>query len=294
MSQVQKSSERVAGSYDLYLSYSGKLSYTICPKQYHYKYVLKEAGRPQDPRDTMFGSIIGKVFEWFYEKNIWSSPDPMSATCGLIEAAVKSVFDSEGFNPLADQPYVNKLQEELDQFVPHGLEIIRANKLLSQDSRAEVDLTQKYSSKKHGITLKLGGRADFVHRFDADNMWILDGKASAHRDLYTDSDQVVWYAMLHYLKYGVAPTRVGFIYWRFPESPLKWVDYDADSIRTCSLKTFDVAGKILNKQFDPTPSKACQLCSYSSKCGPGGRHLAELRVANGGRIENPLFELVEL
>lgn len=276
--------------YDLYLSYSGRRTYIICPSQYHRKYVLKERGAPKDPKDTLFGSAIGKVFEWFYERRIWSGPDVLSATSSLIDPAVSEVLREEGLGSGFDPGYVASLTEDLRTFVPYGLETIRRHRLLTPDSRAEVDLSLVYRAEKHGLTLKLGGRADFVHR-SGDDLWIQDGKASKHRERYADSEQVIWYALLHYLRHGVAPSRIGFIYWRFPDDPVQWVDYGPQSLRDSVSKTADVARSILGSRFDPTPSVACGLCPYRTSCNAGIRYMAERKVSSGGRIESSIFDL---
>jgi len=49
-------------SYDIYLSYSGRKSYLVCPLQYKYRYILKDKSRG-DPRGSIFGSAIGRVFQ---------------------------------------------------------------------------------------------------------------------------------------------------------------------------------------------------------------------------------------
>jgi hypothetical protein len=89
----------------------------------------------------------------------------------------------------------------------------------------------------------------------------------------------------------VAPVRLGFIFWCFPEDPIKWISYDNNAIRASLDRTFEVAKKIQLKQFDPTPSGECHKCDFLNKCEEGQRHLAKRKVETGGRIESSIFDL---
>jgi CRISPR/Cas system-associated exonuclease Cas4 (RecB family) len=237
----------------------------------------------------MFGSIIGKIFEWFYNNRIWAGPNVLLNVMALIPKAMDRIFQHEKFDPLSDTWYVDNIKYELEQLVPHALEVIRKYHLISPNSVAELDLTQLYYSAEHNLTVKFGGKSDFIH-YDR-GVSILDGKASKHRELYSDTNQLIWYALLHYLKFRVAPSRIGFIYWRFPKDALQWVDYDAQSLRKLRNRTLTTVQNILNKKFDPTPSAACKLCSYNQTCQPGIKYLADHRVASVNRVESSVFDI---
>jgi len=278
--------------YDQYLSYSGRKAYE-CPSQYQHRYILKTQV-PRDPRTSFFGSMIGKVFEWFYERSVWADPDPEAVAVSLIPEAVRFVLQDEGFSRSQDPTYVANVEEEVRDLVPKGVGVIRDHRLLSPNSRAEIDLTVNYTSQKHGMTVRLGGRTDFVHYQSPEDVWILDGKGSRHREKYVDSEQVIWYAVQHYLKYRVAPSRLGFLYWRFPKDPVQWIEYDEQSMRDSLDRTFDVVKRIRLKMFDPKPSSACHRCDYRPHCSEGTRYLAERRVETGGRIESSVFDLEQV
>lgn len=276
-------------SHDLYLSYSGRHSYLVCPRQYWFSYEEKDKTRI-DVRSSLFGTVIGTVFEWFYEKRVWSLQNVTASTLAMVEPAMEMAFRTEGFSPESDPVFVATLREELAEYVPKGIETIRTNKFLTEYSKAEVDLTVTYRSDEHDLAVKMGGRADFVHGY-GDNVWILDGKGSKHREKYVDSEQVIWYALLHYLRFRVAPSRIGFVYWKFPDDPVQWVDYDVQSFRDSIAKTFDVAQKIQAKIFNPLLSEKCKLCNYRDKCEEGRKHIAAMKVADDGRIEDSIFDM---
>ncbi len=275
--------------YELYLSYSGRYSYLTCPRKYHFNYILKDPTRG-DRRKSFFGSIIGKVFEWFYTRRVWATSDPVGACVSYIDDATRAVFEHEKFDSVTDPAFCSLLRQDLYKYVPEGVEIIRGNGFLSPQSRTEVDLSIIHTSAKHDMTLKIGGKPDFLHG-DANNVWLLDGKGSKHRDKYVDAEQLIWYAVQHYIKYHVAPARLGFIFWCFPEDPIKWVAYDNQAMRASLDKTFEVAKKIHLKQFDATPSGECHRCDFNSKCDDGQKYLARRKVETGGRIENSIFDL---
>ena len=272
-----------------YLSYSGRKSYITCPKQYEYRYILKDRTRG-DPKGSLFGSTIGKIFEWFYSKQAWAADDPLQITLSFIEPALELIFDKEQWNSNSDPAFVTKLRHDLREFIPTTIDIIRSQHLLTAVSRVEVDLTVPYHSEIHGFTLKLGGRADFIHT-TKNGVWIIDGKGSSHREKFTDSEQVIWYATQHFLKYHITPVRLGFLYYKFPKDPIQWVAYDAQTIRNSLNQTFEIAKKIQLKQFPSAPTPECHRCNYRTKCDDGTKYVAERRVATGGRINDSVFNL---
>ena len=274
-----------------YLSYSGISCYLICPKKYELSYITKAFKKASDPRNSMFGSIIGKVFEWFYERKTWSRPNPIDITLSYRDAAIDQIFTTEHFIPASDPGYVLTLRNDLDTYIPSGIDAIRKNRLLSPTSVAERDLTQDYV--RNGETLRLGAKVDFIHPF-SDEVVIIDGKGSKYRDKYVDSNQLIWYATLYYLYYGVAPSRIGFIYWRFPSDPLQWVDYNEDDMRKSIDTAFDVAKKVRLKMFDAKPSVACKRCDYNFTCSEGREYIATTRSDSDNRIVDSVFDLEQV
>jgi len=237
----------------------------------------------------MFGSAIGKVFEWFYERRFWAEKDPLMACLNSVDEAIQWVCEDKKFDRLSDPAFTNILRQELHQYIPHGLEIIREHGFLTTNSSAEVDLTVLYDSPKHGMRLKMGGRADFIHGADKLHIDILDGKGSRHREKYVDSDQLIWYAVQFYLKYHVAPTRLGFVFWKFPKEPVKWIAYDNDAMRNLVDDTFEVAKKIKLQVFNAVPEGHCYQCDYRDKCEDGKKFLAGKKAES--RIINSIFDL---
>lgn len=278
------------GGYDLYLSYSGRKTYLTCPKQYRLRYVDREVV-VRDPRSSMFGTAIGKAFEWFYEHRLWSEPDPLAAILATVPDAMTWTFQHEKWSPATDPGFVTALRNELHEFIPPSLEVIKQQGFLTVNSRAEDDLTVLYRSDKHDITMKLGGRADFIHGVSKLDIFIVDGKGSKYHEKYVDAEQLIWYAVQFYLRYHVAPTRLGFLFYRFPNDPVKWISYDGQAMRDLVEKTCEVGNKIRLKMFDATPSGECHRCDYRERCDEGRKYLAKRRVETGGRIDTSVLDL---
>jgi hypothetical protein len=276
-------------NYDLYLSYSGRKAYTICPKKYEYTYVQK-LKVPIDPKNSLFGSAIGKLFEWFYNDSLWAQNNVLQSTLDRVDLAISNVCRHNKFDPESDPHFIKDLRADLIEFSTRWINVIRKHHLLFVESNAEVDLSIVYFNSKHNLTLKLGGKADLILR-DNDEIWLMDGKASKYRDKYTDVNQLIWYATQFYLKYHIAPTRLGFLYWRFPENPIQWIHYDAQSLRNCVDETFEIAKNILNKCFPIRVSSACRFCDHKIHCSDGMEYLSVHQLEKSKKIESSIFDL---
>lgn len=267
-----------------YLSYSGLVSYKICPKKYRFSYIDR-LRMDSDPTSAIFGIVIGKLFEWFYQRSAWASRNPTSLVMSWVEAAVAEAYAEKKFSSASDPHFHILLRNDLDTYVPAAVEVIKRHKLVTVGSVAEFDLTQDY--ERDGVRVRLGGRCDFLHRDST--ITIQDGKGSKHREAYADSTQLIWYATLHYLKYRVAPDRIGFIYWRFPREPLQWVDYGERDMRDVLDSVFATEEKVRLKVFDATPSLACRRCDYVPRCREGTDFVSSLKVES--RVESSFLDL---
>ncbi len=272
-----------------YLSYSGMSTYRLCPKKYRLQYVDKVVVF-SDPKNMLFGAVIGKLFEWFYERRAYLQKNPTSLVMSWLKAASAQVFSKEKWDPLSDQAFAVELTNDLETYVPAAVDVIRRHKLVTSGSVAELDLTQEYT--RNGITMKLGGRADFLHR-DGKTITLQDGKGSKYRDAYVDSMQLIWYATLHYIKYQVAPDRIGFIYWRFPANPVQWVDYTENDMREVVARAFDTEEKVRLRMFDPSPSVNCRRCDHLPGCKEGSDFVASVRV-EAVRVTSTMFDLDQM
>lgn len=273
--------------YDFSISYSAYKLYRSCPLAYKHRYILKSKS-DHDPRDTMFGSIIGKLFEWFYQEKLYLRAHPVNALLELIPQAKDEVFINEGYVRGSDSSYESSLSDLLQRFVPTGVEIIRTHRLLTPTTAAELDLSVVHQFKDYSV--RLVGRADFVHYFESGCV-IVDGKASKHRDRYVDSTQLVWYALSHYLKYHVPVNQTAFLYWCFPDNPISYVKYDANDMRNLLSDIKSVSDRVRANEFESSVGDNCRRCAYRNQCNFGQEYLSAKRSENIVRINDSVFDV---
>jgi hypothetical protein len=267
---------------NVYLSYSGRKIYMTCPYKYKRIYMDRDS-EVSDRKDALFGLIIGKIFEWFYELRFWNNADPVSVSLESIDRALCRVIEDE--KVAIDDEFKHKLLSDLKYYVPFGVKVIKDNGLLSDNSRAEVKLDVFYQIDD--LTIRLGGRADFIHM--GSHIQILDGKGSKWRDKYADPEQLIWYATQFFLKHHVAPSKLGFIYWKFPNDPIEWIAYNDNSIRNSLKQTVDVVRKILKKEFDPSPSNDCKMCGF--KCDEGKDFLESRKLLKKTQVTDSILDV---
>lgn len=268
-----------------YLSYTGRKTYLTCPKKYWFRYVMRMPDI-SDPKNTLFGSAIGKLFEWFYNQKLWSRSDTNNRLVFLTDSAVRDCLRSSNLDVNDYRDLIVKTKEEIEHLIPKIVQVIKDHRLLTSCSRSEVDLTVDCTN----IKVKLGGRADFIHGTGS-AVWILDGKGSLHREKFVDSEQLIWYALQHYMKFHVVPARIGFLYYKFPDDPIQWISFDEKSLRNSVNMTLEVVRKIKTDSFASAPSGECHRCGYRPKCDDGMKYLAARKLATGGRIQDSIFDL---
>lgn len=225
----------------MYLSYSGWKKYKDCAYSYWNGYLNKTATTgPDDRLGSIFGSVVGKLFEHFYNDQLYRKEQPQGEVLALVDATIKKIIrqettpggwksagvimwkgKGEGLNPKGLYANVDDLAADVRDAVARGFRIIRHYRLLGQGAQAEVQLDSVVDGHK------LGGRADFTMRRvkPHNDEVILDGKGSKWREAYVDARQLKWYAMLFRQKHGRLPERLGFVFWRFdPPESVDWLE----------------------------------------------------------------------
>lgn len=280
----------------MYLSYSGHKAYKECPRQYWHRYVGKtKLPAPDNRVNALYGSVVGTLFEDFYTQGIWKQ----SGVQQLLEARVDQTIDSiiqresrdgvfDWADPKSNYKSRESLRREVVKSIPRGIGIIRHHRLLGHRADAEVKLDANIDGHM------IGGRADFIiQRVKPHNdLVILDGKGSRHRDKYVDPQQLWWYAMLYRHHHTILPDRLGFVFWRQePENSLDWVNFSGKSLddllagvlgdvqnieaakaRLTGLKqpiTDPEYTAALRELFPAQVGGKCGLCSYLPVCQEG-------------------------
>jgi hypothetical protein len=279
----------------MYLSYSGWKTYSKCARMYWFMYVLKPLLETPDNRvNTLYGHIVGRLFELFYNERIWNTKGVEAQLLARVQesydiAVRKETKDGvilwKGDDKKALWPSPEALLDDVRETVPRGLRIIRHHRLLGADAAAEVKLD--HYVKGHLI----GGRCDIIMRRIAPHhdLILLDGKGSRHRDKYVEARQLKWYAMLYRMKHGHMPDRLGFVFWRYePDESVDWVDTslnELDELQGSVLTSIsEIESAKLQVEADPSsarqafpahPGSECKLCAYFELC-PEGKNFASL------------------
>lgn len=269
----------------MYLSFTGYKKYKGCPRAYWHEYVHHTPIPPDNCVGSLFGSVIGVVFENFYTNRMWRCSDPTEALSALVKDVAKTVIQKElkkGRTVNWKDRRMRNIPRSLDElvasvreFVPNGLRIICKNRLLGTNARAEVKLDHLIG----GHTI--GGRCDFLMQRIAPlgDTILVDGKGSVHRDKYVDQTQLQMYSMLHRRKYGRLPDQVAFLFWRSPpEQAMDWYTPTIESVEELEANVLETMGSIEKRMrlpmspqafpVKPSPGK-CKLCSYLSVCPDG-------------------------
>jgi len=255
--------------------------------------------RPDDKKKSEHSAVMGNVLsdaiERLYNDELWR--DPPTLIEKLSEIVRKSFalrmskahinYDDnwfEGKNEKWDvsPPKGALLQTCLDGAINY-LRTMKRNRLLGPYAKSEVDL----SGMADKVT-PIAGRPDIIVRRDDNGVTILDGKNAKNPGKYTNPDQLKWYALCFYLAYHTIPTRLAFVYFRYPEgsppleigTPLKpyegakedWtglveIPYKKEDLKLLAHRAVQTRKVMLKEYFEPTPStKACLFCDFQSVC----------------------------
>ncbi len=303
----------------MYLSYSGRKLFRECAQAYWHRYIAKTVPPDAQNRTTMlYGSVVGTLFELFYNDRIWTQKGSEAALQALVEKTLDDtiaretqkggtiIWDDPKLNPKTRYRSRDDLVADIRASIPRGLATIRHHRFLGKEAQAEVKLDSTVQGHM------LGGRADFIIRRikPYEDLIILDGKGSKWRAAYTDNHQLFWYAMLYRIRYGAPPDKVGFLFWRCdPIEAVDWITFtarDLDELQEQTLldiaKIEDGASKLatlsegmpqrqrLWETFPPSPTpQRCRLCDYLLVCQDGKNIVSDRLQApdtGGGGVED--------
>lgn len=246
-------------------------------------------GKPLPERKSehhaLMGNVICAAIESLYNDEWWREPQGLVSRLDefvrkeFSVALAKShiVWSETPDNPRWDEaPTREELLQTCLDGVLNYLKTMKRNRLLGPYAKSEVELfalLNKYTP--------IAGRPDVIIRRDDTGVMILDGKNAKTPGKYTNPDQLRWYALCFYLAYHTLPSRLAFVYFRYPESnppkdfkgpPESWtglveVPFAKEDLKPLSERAVETHRAITKELFDPTPSfKACQFCEFQSVC----------------------------
>lgn len=253
----------------VYLTYSRMKDYLECPKRYKYKYVDK-VKIPEDLYNACTGTIKQKIVELLYNED-WLFREKGDVVKERFKGMVPDLLRdwvntvrSEGnlvdFTRSGRSP--ETLVEEITRGVDQIFNIIKTEKLLvapANFNRSEVDGTYE------GTNFTIKGRIDLVIGDRRSSPIIVDGKDTMVEkgEDYNDPDQLYAYALMNKHQFGVYPSKLGFMMFKF--NKVRWVDPTA-GLEPFVAKAKNVATKIQSEVYTANVGDACRWCKFKPQC----------------------------
>jgi len=271
-----------------YLSYSGYQCAEGCLFRYWHTYKGHTPHPPDDRLGSVYGTVVGRLFETFFKERMWRRPGSGERLKSLVAPTVTRVLAEEK-RPKYGRPggiirwrpdlYATQadLTADVQAAIPRGLATIKVHRLISTEVHTEFKLDSTIEGHR------VAGRADFVmtrtppHR----DLVIVDGKGSRKRGRFADVKQLQWYSLLYRERHGRLPDRTAFVYWHYePPSNIDWCTVTAaevDRLKNEVVQTMDNLGKlgkqvgsskslaVVRSVFSPSPHiNNCRFCPYAT------------------------------
>lgn len=245
-----------------HLSHSQIDSFSICPLQYKYKYLLR-LPTPPSPSQT-FGNTIHQVLKIFYQKQLTlKSKLPLNS----LLKTLKENWNSEGFPSKAyEKKSKTHAVEMLTKFYNEGFAYSKMGNTVALEQRFSFRLTP---------TLKIRGTIDRVDNLEKDNIEIIDYKTSARIPTQKDVDRNNQLTL-----YALAVSTIKDLPFSRPVEKITLSLYFLDAgIKISSTRTRQQAEEIKEKiiktakelektSFPPKPSRPfpCNYCEFKLLC----------------------------
>ncbi len=252
--KINEPEERKAVEPITYLSYSQIDTFTTCPLQYKYRYILKIPVPPSAA--LVFGDIMHRTVRAFYELAKRGEKPTKETLVKIFDQHWTSI----GFG---DKMYEKKMKD-------HGIELLTGFYEKGYDpNHFPKDLEQQFRIKITPI-LKLGGRIDRVDELPDGKIEIIDyktGQAPKNKDVTRD---------LQLTAYALVATDDG-VYKKKPEDVVVSFYFFESQEKVSSSRTKEQLEKareeiaqkaqdIAASDFHPTPGKHCDFCEFRLIC----------------------------
>ncbi len=243
-----------------YLSYSQIDTFSICPLQYKYKFILRIPTPPSGA--AAFGSAIHETMRDFYQR-ILAGQDPTQEDLLKILA--------ENWVSLG---YSSKNQEE--KYKREGEKILRAFYEKTYDRKTKPKCLEQVFSVKISSGLKIGGKIDRIDLTEQ-GVEVIDyktGSASSKKDVAKDL-QLTIYALvatdgtLEYM--GILdktplPEEVKVSFYFFDNQEKVSAVRTREELEQVKKELIAKAEEIYKSDFSPSPGKMCDFCDYRLLC----------------------------
>ncbi len=237
-----------------YLSYSQLNTFTTCPLQYKYRYIVRI---PVPPSAALtFGNTIHKTVHAFYELVKQGEKPTKEELLQLLETNWSSV----GYG---DKKYEEKMKR-------HGEELLTGFYAKGYDpKRIPTGLEEPFKIK---ITprLTLGGKIDRIDTLPDGTMEIIDyktGQTPKSRDVTKDM-QLTVYALTAANEgvYHRKPEKVIVSFYFFEDQQKISATRTQEQLTQAKKEIAEKADEISQSDFKPTPGKHCDFCEFRLIC----------------------------
>jgi CRISPR/Cas system-associated exonuclease Cas4 (RecB family) len=245
------------------LTYSKYDTYLKCPRKYKYE----TDGIKPITIDSKYFALYGILIQKFFQDytNVYVN-GKVPLTTNAIRSTLKKMWDNILYRNYVNwkDPWVKQTADEIyEEAYKDILENIKAFPLF-KECKSEVNIEIKL--KKSGDILN--GRLDFIRQCPDGSVEILDGKSTSHLDR-VDQDQLLFYALLYFLRNSKLPKRLGFLFYRY--RTIQYIDFNADIFIKFKNK-LALAKEAIKKDKEFVPkvklSKVCLWCAYKLECEP--------------------------
>ncbi len=252
--KIEEKEEKPVRQPITYLSYSQLNTFTTCPLQYKYRYVLK-IPVPSSAALT-FGDTMHRTVRAFYELvKIGKKP-----TKETLTNLLGTHWSSIGYG---DRGYEEKMRK-------HGVELLAGFYEKGYDpARIPKDLEASFKIRITP-TLTLGGRIDRVDEFPGGKLEIIDyktGQSPKNRDV-TKDPQLTVYALAATDEgiYNKKPENVTVSFYFFEDQTKISATRTKEQLEESKKDVADKAMEISRSDFHPTPGKYCDFCEFRLIC----------------------------
>jgi CRISPR/Cas system-associated exonuclease Cas4 (RecB family) len=261
------------------LSRKAYSTYQTCPLSYQRHYIQKERTAPENKVNAILGNVLGKLMEDFYNEELYRRSDALEVLLSRAFPAFEAEEADARRGGIVDWRESRESRSEVMRLVlalvPEMIRTIQAHRLIGREARSEVDLRAIVGN------WELMGRADLVFT-QGDAVTIMDGKSSKHREKYVDEDQLLYYAYLHRLSRGIAPRRLGWMFYRYSgDMAVDWMVVNEKVVAGLEARVATAIAGIEAGKFPANPGRdACRYCIYQQSCPPRTSWAAERSAAH--------------
>jgi DNA helicase-2/ATP-dependent DNA helicase PcrA len=237
-----------------YLSYSQLSTFTTCPLQFKYRYIVRI---PVPPSAALtFGDTIHKTVRAFYEL-VKSGGHPTKET---LLRLLDDHWSSVG--------YGGKQYEEKMKI--HGRELLEGFYQKGYDPKVVPVSLEEPFKIKITPTLTLGGRIDRIDTLPDGTIEIIDyktGQAPKSRDVTRDPQLTVYALSASTVgTFRTPPEKVIVSFYFFEDQKKVTAARTREELVQAKLDIAKKAGDIERSDFAPTPGKHCDFCEFRLIC----------------------------